>query len=136
MTDGMKSSEAIITLVVMALIFLAKWLGVELDPAELAALAGSGAGYAVSRGIAKTGSKAPVKGKYALLLHGDLPLSPKHPPLGLSPEPGASQLEAYTMKAAIYGRPTRRQMAPCLHGGVLVSHGVAGRILHHHARSG
>ena len=63
MTDGMKSSEAIITLVVMALIFLAKWLGVELDPAELAALAGSGAGYAVSRGIAKTGSKAPVKGK-------------------------------------------------------------------------
>ena len=53
MTEGMKSSELIVTLVVLAIIVVNKWLGLGLDPTSLWAIVGSGGAFTVSRGVAK-----------------------------------------------------------------------------------
>lgn len=53
MTEGMKSSEMIVTLAVMAIIVLNSWLDLGIDEASLWAIVTAGVGYSGSRGIAK-----------------------------------------------------------------------------------
>ena len=53
MTDGMKTSEFALTVLILLIVAANKPLGLELDGAQLISLTGLGVGYAGSRGVAK-----------------------------------------------------------------------------------
>ena len=57
LSTGMKSSEWIVTLAVIAVVLLSKWLGIETE--QLWQIVIAGGGYGISRGGAKINGKSP-----------------------------------------------------------------------------